>query len=184
MSHWQEPTELVLGSREPPTLFDCDLPASLQNPRLKAMALDTVAYLPDDILTKVDRASMANSLETRIPLLDHRIVELSWRIPAKMKFEGDDTKRILRSILNRHVPAPLTDRSKMGFGIPLGSWLRGPLQEWGNALVSGSRVQHEGYLNQSLVSHAWNSHLEGKQGWHYQLWDVLVFQAWLEKHHP
>jgi asparagine synthase (glutamine-hydrolysing) len=183
MSHWDEPTDLVLDGREPTTMFDSNLTAPLQNSRLEAMALDTVTYLPDDILTKVDRAAMANGLETRIPLLDHRIVEFSWRIPNNMKFKSDDTKRILRSILGRHVPATLTERSKMGFGVPLGSWLRGPLQEWGNALVCPSRVNDEGYLNPSLVSHAWNSHLEGKQGWHYRLWDILVFQAWLEKYH-
>lgn len=140
--------------------------------------IDTMTYLPDDILTKVDRASMAVSLEARVPLLDHRVVELAWQIPSKMKSQGMQGKKILRSILNRYVPKNFFDRPKMGFGIPLAQWLRGPLKEWAENLLEKNKIAAEGILNAELVHARWQSHLKGERNFSHSLWSVLMFQAW------
>lgn len=157
----------------------CDL-SGISSLMEEMMLLDTVTYLTDDILTKVDRAAMSVSLETRIPFLDHRVFEFSWQLPLNYKIRGGNGKWLLRRLLNRHLPASLVERPKMGFGVPIDNWLRGPLREWADELLSESRINMEGYLNAKLIRKKWIQHLSGKQNWQHQLWVVLMFQAWLE----
>jgi asparagine synthase (glutamine-hydrolysing) len=145
------------------------------------MLTDTLTYLPDDILTKVDRASMAEALEARVPLLDHRVFELAWRLPLKLKIRGNEGKWALRQILHRHVPRELVERPKMGFAIPVGDWLRGPLRGWAEELLDPSRLRQEGLLNAQLLGQRWHDHLSGRGSWGYHLWTVLVFQQWLRE---
>jgi asparagine synthase (glutamine-hydrolysing) len=142
--------------------------------------LDTVTYLPDDILVKVDRAAMSNSLETRIPLLDHRIVEFAAQLPLSMKIHQGTGKWILRELLDRYVPRNLIERPKSGFGIPVGEWLKGPLQEWAEDLLSEQKLKNGGYFDVKQVRKVWEQHSSGKKNQQYQLWSVLMFQAWLD----
>jgi asparagine synthase (glutamine-hydrolysing) len=180
VSHWTDPSAVVLGADEPETVLahgwdGCRLPDHTR----KMMYLDTVTYLPDDILTKVDRATMAVSLEARVPLLDHRVVEFAWTLPLAMKLRAGQSKWALRRVLDRYVPRELIERPKSGFGIPLDAWLRGPLREWAEDLLSEPRLRRDGYLDPAPVRKAWDQHLHGQGSWQYHLWDVLMFQAWL-----
>jgi asparagine synthase (glutamine-hydrolysing) len=179
-SHWEDPGSVVVNSQEPIT--EVSHPSIRLNSIVEQMmALDTLTYLPDDILTKVDRAAMGVSLETRIPMLDHRIVEFAWQLPLSMKIRRGQSKWILRELLYQYVPRNLIERPKMGFGVPIDSWLRGPLKDWAESLLDESRLRHEGYFHPNIIRGKWEEHLSGSRNWHNHLWDVLMFQAWLEE---
>lgn len=180
VSQWPEPERVVLQASEPQTPLTGGTPQLDALPDLQRMMVrDLLTYLPDDILVKVDRAAMAVSLETRVPMLDHRVVEFALSLPLHQKIRNDRTKWILREVLDRYVPRHLIDRPKMGFGVPIGSWLRGPLRSWAEDLLATDRLQREGYLNVAEVRAAWDDHVSGRRDRHYQLWNVLMFQAWL-----
>jgi len=180
-SHWLAPQELLPGSVVPPTLLTNGHAAHFPSVTEQMMYLDSVTYLPDDILVKLDRASMAVGLECRVPILDHRVVEFAWRLPLSMKVRGQEGKWILRQILYRYVPRELVERPKFGFGIPLDQWLRGPLREWAEELLDEGRLRREAFFNPQPIRRAWKEHLSGKRCWGFHLWDVLMFQAWLEE---
>ncbi|WKT81961.1 asparagine synthase (glutamine-hydrolyzing) [Thermosynechococcus sp. PP45] len=176
------PSQFVLNSQEPLLIQEKLDQLSHQLPfESYMMALDLLTYLPDDILVKVDRAAMGVSLETRIPFLDHRIVEFAWTLPLEMKIRQQQGKQVLRKLLYRYVPPPLIERPKMGFGIPLAQWLRSELRDWGATLLNPTRLQQEGYLHPDLVWQYWQEHQTGKRNWAGQLWEVLMFQSWLER---
>ena len=181
MSHWKRPEELLATGSEPATQLS-DPAAWPGTGFTDAMMLQDIGmYLPDDILTKVDRASMAVSLETRVPLLDHRVVELAWRLPLAWKLHGSTGKWLLRRVLERHVPPALFERPKTGFGVPLEDWLRGPLRDWAEASLDASRLRSAGYFEPAPIRAAWEAHLSGRSNFHYPLWDVLMFQGWLDE---
>ena len=181
VSHWPDPDRLVIDGHESPTLLTEKNPALNDlDPVERMMAIDLLTYLPDDILVKVDRASMAFSLESRVPMLDHRLVEFAWNLPQSLKHRDGTGKWILRQVLYRHVPKTLFDRPKMGFGVPIDSWLRGPLREWAEALLAEPRLKAEGYFEPGPIREKWAEHLDGRRNWAYHLWDILMFQSWLE----
>jgi len=181
VSAWDDPEAIVLGAREPKgAIFDPDLAAALPDGLDRMQYLDTLTYLPDDILTKVDRASMAVGLEVRVPILDHRIVEFSWRLPSRFKMRGGKGKWLLRQLAYRHVPKALLDRPKSGFAVPIGAWLRGPLCDWAEALLQPARLEESGLLDAAPIRARWEEHLDGRRNWHGSLWTVLMFQAWRE----
>jgi asparagine synthase (glutamine-hydrolysing) len=177
---WDDPGCVVRGGRDQLTGFD--------DPRRQAaladvfdgfMYTDTLTYLPDDILVKVDRATMAVSLEGRAPLLDHRLADFLWSLPHEVRLVGLRGKRWLKEILYEHVPRAMVERPKMGFGIPLAEWLRGPLRPWAEALLDARRLDQEGYWHSAEISRRWLEHQSGVRNWQSQLWNVLMFQAWL-----
>ncbi|NQV25890.1 MAG: asparagine synthase (glutamine-hydrolyzing) [Rhodopirellula sp.] len=179
--HWSPENDLVLNSDNADTTYwnqNAWLPS--QNEIEEWMWLDSVTYLPDDILTKVDRASMAVSLEVRVPVIDHRVFELAWSFPFEWKVSGNAGKLILQDVLSRYVPRAMFDRPKMGFGVPIDVWLRGPLRDWAETLLDERRLRDQGLLNPEPIRRKWDEHLAGTTDWHYHLWDVLMLQAWLD----
>jgi len=185
VSQWKRPSEIVLEGAEPEILDDpWRRSRAIAGTVPRAMFIDTLTYLPDDILVKLDRASMAVGLEAREPLLDHRLVEFAWRLPERLKLQGGTGKRVLRRLLARYVPDSLVARPKMGFGIPLAAWLRGPLRDWAEPLLAESRLRGDGLLNPGPVRSAWREHVDGKRDRHYYLWSVLMLQGWLDAVRP
>jgi asparagine synthase (glutamine-hydrolysing) len=181
VTDWPEWREAVIGANSLRTrLDDSSSVARVSEPEHRMMLLDTLTYLPDDILTKVDRAAMGVSLESRMPFLDHRVVELAWRLRLGDKIRNGQGKWPLRQILYKYVPRELIERPKSGFSIPLGEWLRGPLRDWAENLLEESRLEREGYLNAKPIRETWRQHLSGRYDWTVRLWTVLMFQAWLE----
>ena len=182
ISQWPDPTAVVLGSVEPSTpVTDRARWATVPGLMEQMMYLDTVTYLPDDILVKIDRASMGIGLETRTPLLDHRVVELAWRLPTSLKVRNGEGKWALRQVLHKYVPRRLIDRPKMGFGIPIDSWLRGSLRAWAESLIEEQRLRDEGFFDPVPIRERWAAHLSGQRDWQYALWTVLMFQAWRDQ---
>ncbi|MGI0116912.1 asparagine synthase (glutamine-hydrolyzing) [Zooshikella sp. RANM57] len=182
VSHHRHPCSLVIDAIEPDTVLNGLKPVLPKFSDIEVMmALDMISYLPDDILVKVDRAAMAASLETRVPFLDHRIVEFSWRVPLSVKMCNGQTKWPLRQILHRYVPQNLIERPKMGFGIPLHDWLRGPLREWSESLLAEDRLHREGFFYPHQIRKLWNEHISGKYNRAYLLWNILMFQSWYEQ---
>ena len=184
VTHWTDPAAAVIGAQEVDTVVDhaetWPQVGGLEN---LLMALDTVTYLPDDILVKLDRATMAVSLEGRVPLLDHRVVEWAAGLPPQAKIVNGQSKHLLRRVLRNYVPADVIDRPKSGFGVPIGEWLRGPLRSWAEELLTPARLTDEGFLRPEPVQQMWSEHQAGRRDWEYHLWDVLMFQSWLESTH-
>jgi asparagine synthase (glutamine-hydrolysing) len=184
VSHWQDTATVILDGQVLPTMLSGSMPAlnGLDDVQ-RMMALDMLTYLPDDILTTVDRAAMGVSLETRVPFLDHRVVEFAWSLPQSMKLREGQSKWALRQVLYRHVPRALFERPKMGFGVPIDTWLRGPLRDWAEDLLSEARLKREGFFHFAPIRQKWSDHLSGRRNWQHHLWDVLMFQAWLSEQH-
>jgi asparagine synthase (glutamine-hydrolysing) len=180
ISHFTDPASLVVGGREAGMSSTAEA-TPFSDFRQTMMYLDTLTYLPDDILAKVDRASMAVSLEGRIPFLDHRVVEYAWQLPVSAKIRNGRGKLILRDVLYRYVPKALVERPKMGFGVPIDDWLRGPLREWAESLLDPHRMRQDGFLHPEPIQRLWSDQLSGRGRWHYHLWDILMFQAWLQE---
>jgi asparagine synthase (glutamine-hydrolysing) len=172
---------VVLGSDRSPPGASIGLNAALaQRDFYQAMMLaDGTTYLPDDILVKVDRASMGVSLESRVPMLDHRVVEFAWQLPLHMKLRNGESKWLLKQLLRKYVPAALHDRPKKGFGMPVGAWIRGGMREWAESLLAEQRLRQEGFLDAVRVRGLWSRHLEGATRSGEGIWRVLMFQAWL-----
>lgn len=181
VSSWKEPQTVVLNADEPNL---CE-PHSIHFPDIihKMMYFDMVRYLPGDILTKVDRASMGVSLEARAPLLDYRVVEFAWRLPLEAKIKNNHSKYLLKQVLQRYVPHKLIDRPKMGFGVPVGQWLRGSLRDWAENLLDPQRLNEEGFFDVAHIQQKWQEHLSGQRNWQYKMWNILMFQAWLDDFH-
>jgi len=179
VSYWSDPASVVKGGTEIPSLFQQPMAGPVFDAMMK---LDTVTYLPDDILVKVDRAAMAVSLETRVPLLDHRVYEFAWSLPFHYKVRGATGKWLLRQLLYRHVPQALVDRPKRGFGVPLAAWLRGPLREWADSLLDPVRLRQEGWFEPEPILRKWREHTGRQRDWSSHLWGVLMMQAWLDRY--
>jgi len=182
VSHWKEPASIVRGAAEPPTLLTSrESWACLPDYTAWMMYMDLVTYLPDDILVKVDRASMGVSLEARVPYLDdHRVLEFAWRLPLRMKMRNAQGKWLLRQVLYQYVPRQMIERPKKGFSVPIDAWLKGPLRGWAESLLGERRLKDEGFFNPKPIRQKWQEHLTGKHNWQYHLWDILMFQAWHE----
>jgi asparagine synthase (glutamine-hydrolysing) len=180
ITQWPEASSLVRGAAAPDKSL---VQASAVRDRFPddvawMQYLDTLTYLPDDILTKVDRASMAVALEVRVPLLDHRVVELSWRLPQRLKLRRGVGKWLLRQIAYKYVPKTLLERPKMGFAVPIDQWLRGPLKNWAGDLLTSSATNGAGLLDRAPIAEKWAEHQTGARNWQYFLWNVLMFDAW------
>ena len=181
VSEWQDSSPVVMGDRIPSNYLDNQsIWPKLEDPVARMMALDGLTYLPDDVLVKVDRSAMSVSLETRAPFLDRDLVEFAWSLPMEMKIRRGQGKWLLRRLIHRYVPHEIIERPKMGFGVPLDAWLRGPLRSWADELLSESRLRQEGYFDPTPIHAAWKAHCSGKASYGYRLWSVLMFQAWLE----
>jgi asparagine synthase (glutamine-hydrolysing) len=182
-SEWPAAEDLVLngGASQSSALTDRSNAADFADVRVLAMYLDMLTFLPEHPLTKVDRATMAVGLEARVPLLDRDVVEFAWRLPMQQRAREGTTKFLLRQVLYRHVPRHLIERPKVGFAVPMGRWLRGPLRDWAAALLDPDRIRSEGYLNAGRVRQVWREHQSGERDWARQLWSVAVFQAWVEQ---
>ncbi len=179
VSHWTHPGEVTIGGVEPDTSFtDPSRWAAVEGLVPRMMYLDMVSYLPDDIMVKVDRASMAVSLESRAPFLDHDVVEFAWRVPQSMRVRGDRGKWILRNLLDRYVPRSLIERPKRGFSVPIDEWLRGPLKDWAAALLDENVLRDDGFFEPAPILQRWSEHQSGACNWKNMLWNVLMFQAW------
>lgn len=181
MSQWSDPARVVLNATEPPTAATSNHRPALSDYVEMMMYLDLVSYLPDDILAKVDRASMGVSLEVRVPFLDHRVVEFAASVPMEMKLRNGHGKQLVRNVLHRYVPKELVDRPKWGFALPLGDWLRGPLRPWADSLLSETRLREQGIFDPAPILARWNRHLSGCRDSVSPLWSVLMFQAWAEQ---
>lgn len=181
VSQWPDSTDVVIGGHEPPTAMSSKrIPAAL-NPVDRMMYRDMVSYLPDDILVKLDRASMAVGLEMRAPLLDYRFVELAWRAPRSLCFSEGQGKLALRKLLARRLPEKLMNQPKRGFGIPLNAWLRGPLRAWANETLSPSRLRRDGVFRSELIEARWKEHQSGTRDWGPHLWTILMFNSWMDR---
>lgn len=180
LAHWRNGEAVALGGCMPVRPRQAAALAGLSDPIELLQLADQLQYLPDDILVKVDRASMAASLETRVPLLDHRVAEFAWSLPPTMKADGGPGKAILRTLLARHVPPALFERPKQGFCMPVDEWLRGPLRDWAEDLLGESRLRSQGMLDVGIVRTAWDQHLTRRMNNQSPLWGVLMFQAWLD----
>jgi asparagine synthase (glutamine-hydrolysing) len=179
VSQWPDPTAVVRqGAEAKGPLWDESIAADMPDTVARMQLLDTLTYLPDDILTKVDRASMAVALEARVPLLDHRVVEHAWTLPPSLKRRNGEGKWILRRVLERYVPPSLFDRPKMGFGVPIDSWLRGPMRDWAEDLLDEKTLEADGLFDARPIRAAWDAHVSGSADMHYPLWVVLMFQSW------
>jgi len=178
ITHWSDPESVVLGSTEPKGLVWDDAVKQVVPDFVERMQyLDTLTYLPDDILTKVDRASMAVSLEARVPILDHRVLEYAWSLPEQYKIRNGQGKWALRQVLYRHIPKEMIERPKMGFGVPIDAWLRGPLKEWAHDLL----FKNDDMFDKKAIEQKWTEHQNGTRNWQYLLWDVLMFNAWQDR---
>ena len=185
VSQWDQPTAIVQQTHDPFASFlDSNEDNILTHWRDRARLLDIETYLPGDILTKVDRASMASSLEVRVPLLDHRLIEASWQWPISDPGVGKRPKWLAREILSTYIPDHLVDRPKQGFAVPIDHWLRGPLRDWAESLLDKRRLDEDGHLYSTPIEQAWKDHLSGRHNRQYQLWTILMFQAWKDRHHP
>ena len=183
VSHWRDAESIVLGITRSARPGWLGIRSNVDTGDFSAqmMFAELVTYLPDDILVKVDRAAMAVSLESRIPLLDRKVVEFAWTLPSEWKIRRGEGKWLLRQVLYKHVPRKLIERPKTGFGVPMGAWLRGPLRHWGEELLAKPRLKAEGFFDPVPIRRKWCEHLSGRRNWEYYLWDVLMFQAWLER---
>jgi asparagine synthase (glutamine-hydrolysing) len=182
VSEWPADEEVVHGApRLRVRLDDPGIVDGIIDPEHRMMLWDALTYLSDDILHKVDRAAMAISLETRVPLLDHRLAEFAWRLPLGMKIRHGKGKWILRQVLYRYVPQELIERPKAGFAVPIGQWIRGPLRQWAEDLLDEGHLAHQGYFNVRIVRNIWVDHVSGRRDWTARLWALLMFQSWLSK---